>query len=54
MELAQGRYNLRLASIVELSQGQLAQTQAQVQNVSAKYDYEESYAALQYTSGALH
>jgi outer membrane protein len=54
LNLAQGRYNLGLASIVELTQAQLSQTQAQVQNVNAKYDYEEAYSVLQYTLGALH
>ena len=53
LNLAQGRYNLGLASIVELTQAQLGQTQAEVQNVNAKYDYEEAYAALQFTLGAL-
>ncbi len=54
LDLAQGRYNLGLASIVELTQAQLGQTQAQVENVNAKYDYQGAYAALQYTLGALH
>ena len=54
LNLAQGRYNLGLASIVELTQAQLGQTQAQVENVNAKYDYAGAYAALQYTLGALH
>ncbi len=54
LNLSQGRYNLGLASIVELTQAQLGQTQAQVQNLSARYDYEEAYAALQYTLGLLH
>jgi outer membrane protein len=53
LNLSQGRYNLGLASIVELTQAQLGQTQAQVQNVTAQYDYEEAYAALQYTVGLL-
>jgi outer membrane protein len=53
LQLAQGRYNLGLASIVELTQAQLGQTQAQVQNVTAQYDYEAAYAALQYTVGQL-
>ncbi len=53
LDLAQGRYNLGLASIVELTQAQLGQTQAQVENVNAKYDYQEAFAALQYTLGAL-
>lgn len=54
LSLAQGRYNLGLASIVELTQAQLAQTEAQVQNVSATYEYENAYAALQYAMGSLH
>ncbi len=54
LNLSQGRYNLGLASIVELTQAQLGQTQAQVQNLSAQYDYEEAYSALQYTLGLLH
>jgi outer membrane protein len=52
-ELAQGRYNLGLASIVEITQAQLNVTQAQIENVSAKYDYQSAYAQLQYTIGAL-
>lgn len=54
LQLAQGRYNLGLASIVELTQGQLGQTQAQVQSLTAQYDYQAAYAALQYTLGLLH
>jgi outer membrane protein len=54
LQLAQGRYDLGLASMVELSQAQLGQTSAQVQNLNAKYEYQESYAALQYTLGQLH
>lgn len=53
LDLSQGRYNLGLASIVELTQAQLGQTQAQVENLNAQYDYEEAYAALQYTLGSL-
>jgi outer membrane protein len=53
LDLAQGRYNLGLASIVELNQAQLGQTQAQVENVNAKYEYQEAYAALQFTFGSL-
>ncbi len=54
LDLAQGRYNLGLASIVELTQAQLGQTQAQVENVNAKYEYQEAYSALQYTLGSAH
>ena len=52
-DLAQGRYNLGLASIVELTQAQLNQTQAEIENLSAKYDYQTQYAVLQYTVGNL-
>ncbi|HTU44729.1 MAG TPA: TolC family protein [Bryobacteraceae bacterium] len=54
LNLSQGRYNLGLASIVELTQAQLSQTQAQVQNLTAQYDYQEAYAVLQYALGLLH
>ena len=53
LELAQGRYNLGLASIVEITQAQLNLTQAQIENVSATYDYQIAYAQLQYTVGSL-
>ncbi len=52
-ELSQGRYNLGLASIVEVTQAQLNLTQAQIENVSANYDYQIAYAQLQYTVGSL-
>jgi outer membrane protein len=52
-DLAQGRYNLGLASIVELTQAQLSLTQAEIENLTAKYDYQTQYAVLQYTLGAL-
>jgi outer membrane protein len=52
LSLAQSRYNLGLGSIVELSQAQLQQTQAQITNAQAGYDYRLSLAVLQYqTSG---
>jgi len=53
LDLAQGRYNLGLASIVELTQAQLNVTQAEIENVSAKYDYQTENAALQYSAGLL-
>jgi len=53
LDLAQGRYNLGLSSIVELSQAQLNLTQAEIENLSAKYDYQSVYATLQYTMGLL-
>ena len=53
MQLAQGRYDLGLSSIVELTQAQLNVTQAELENLSAKYDYQTQYSALQYTIGLL-
>jgi outer membrane protein len=53
LNLAQARYHLGLGSIVELSQAQLQQTQAQISNAQAMYDYRLSLAVLQYqTSGS--
>ena len=52
-QLAHGRYDLGLASIVELTQAQLNVTQADIENLNAKFDYESHYAALQYTLGLL-
>jgi len=53
LDLAQGRYNLGLSSIIELTQAQLNLTQAEIENLNAKYDYQTQYAALQYTIGLL-
>jgi len=53
LALAQGRYNLGLSSIVELSQAQLNETQAEIQDVNAKYDFENENAALEYAIGTL-
>jgi outer membrane protein len=53
LQLAQGRYDLSLASIVELTQAQLNVTQAAIENLNAKYDYETQYSALQYAVGLL-
>lgn len=53
LQLAQGRYDLSLASIVELTQAQLNVTAAEIENLNAKYDYQTQYSALQYTMGLL-
>jgi len=53
IQLAQGRYDLQLSSIVELTQAQLNVTQAQIVNLNAKYDYQSQYSLLQYTIGLL-
>jgi outer membrane protein len=53
LDLAQNRYQLGLSSIVELTQAQLNLTQAEIENLSAKYDYQSQYSALQYSIGLL-
>lgn len=53
LSLAQGRYNLGLGSIVELSQAQLNETQAEIQDVNARYDFQSRNAELQYEMGVL-
>jgi len=53
LDLAQARYKLGLGSIVELSQAQLNQTQAEIEQASAKYEYQAQMASLDYQVGAL-
>lgn len=48
LDLAQTRYKLGLGSIVELSQAQLQQTQAEISNSQAGYDYRLALAVLRY------
>ncbi len=48
LDLAQTRYRLGLSSIVELSQAELQQTQAQISNAQAAYDCRLALAVLQY------
>ncbi len=53
LSLAQSRYHLGLGSIVELSQAQLQQTQAEISNVAAGYDYRLALAILQYQTTGI-
>ena len=53
LDLAQTRYKLGLSSIVELSQAQLQQTQAEIGNAQAEYEYRLSLAVLRYQSTGL-
>lgn len=53
LDLAQARYKLGLSSIVELSQAQLQQTEAQISTVTSKYQYEFALAALGYQAGTV-
>ena len=52
LDLAGTRYRLGLSSIVELSQAQLQQTQAQIDEANARFDYEADLAALRFQSGS--
>ncbi len=49
--LAQTRYQLGLSSIVELSQAQLQQTQAAIDNANARAQFGLAYANLQFQTG---
>ena len=51
LDLAQTRYRLGLASMVEVSQAQLQQTDAQIGNVNARYDYLAALSNLTYQTG---
>jgi outer membrane protein len=53
LDLAQSRYKLGLGSIVELSQAQLQQTQAQIAFAQAGYDYRLSLAVLTYETTGI-
>ncbi len=52
-DLAEARYHLGLSSIIELSQAQLNKTRAEIEQASARYDYQARIAALRYQTGAL-
>jgi outer membrane protein len=51
-DLSQTRYNLGLSSIVELSQAQLQQTEAQIQFAAAKYQYRIAQSVLHFQIAA--
>jgi outer membrane protein len=53
LSLAQSRYKLGLGSIVELSQAQLQQTQADISYAQAGYDYRLSLAVLTYETTGI-
>jgi outer membrane protein len=52
-DLAESRYNLGLSSIIELSQAQLNKTRAEIEQASARYDYQARVSALRYQTGEL-
>jgi outer membrane protein len=51
LALAETRYRLGLSSIVELSQAQLQQTEAEISNTNAQYQYRLTLAALNFETG---
>jgi len=53
LDLAQTRYKLGLGSIVELSQAQLQQTQAEITQAQAGYEYRLALSVLQYQTTGL-
>lgn len=53
LDLAQARYKLGLGSIVELSQAQLQETQAEISYAQAGYDYRLSLAVLTYETTGI-
>jgi outer membrane protein len=53
LDLAQQRYNLGLSSIVELTQAQLNQTRAQLEQATARYECQARQSALRYQTGDL-
>jgi outer membrane protein len=52
LNLSQTRYNLGLSSIVELSQAQLQQTEAQIQFAASKYQYRIAESVLRFQIAA--
>jgi outer membrane protein len=53
LDLAQTRYKLGLGSIVELSQAQLQQTQSEIGNAQAQYEYRLALAVLRYQTAGF-
>ena len=51
LKLAEIRYNLGLASIAELSQAELGQTEAEIGFTNAGYSYRAALAALRFQTG---
>ncbi len=51
MDLASARYKIGLSGIVEISQAQLNQTQAEIDNTNARYAYETALSVVRYEIG---
>ena len=52
-ELAKSRYEGGSASFVELSQAELAKTQAEIEHATARYEYQIDKTALEFQTGSL-
>ncbi len=51
LDLAQTRYKIGLGTIVELSQAQLQQTEAEISRANARYNYQSDLAVLRFQTG---
>jgi outer membrane protein len=51
LDLAQARYEVGLSGIVDLTQAQLAQTQAEISVANARYAYQTSLAEVKFQTG---
>jgi outer membrane protein len=51
LALASARYKLGLSGIIEISQSQLNETQAAIDNANARYAYESAMAVVRYELG---
>ncbi len=51
LDLASARYKIGLSGIVEISEAQLNQTQAEIANANARYAYQTALAAVRYEIG---
>jgi outer membrane protein len=53
LDLSQTRYKLGLGSIVEVSQAQLAETEAEIENARARFDYLLAQAVIRFETGSM-
>lgn len=51
LELAQARYKVGLSGIVDLTQAQLAQTEAEIGLTNARFAYQTALAVVAYQTG---
>lgn len=51
LDLAQARYKIGLSGIVEITQAQLAQTQAEIDFANARYAYQTALAVVRFQTG---